>query len=256
MGGMPVSSEVSLHRDGDVLEIVFDRPAKKNALTADMYRVVADALEDANRSGVRVILLAASGRDFTVGADIGGFQRAASGESDMNQAGRFIRALARTEPPIVAGIRGYAVGVGATLLFHCDLVYVAHDARIVTPFVQLGLVPEAASTRLAPLRLGHARAFAMLAACEAISGDDAVAWGLANQACAAEEVVATARAAARRLAALPAGALRATKRLMRDAEDLVAVMDREGRVFDERLNSAEARAAFEAFRTRDRGARP
>jgi enoyl-CoA hydratase/carnithine racemase len=150
----------------------------------------------------------------------------------------------------VAAVKGVAIGIGATLLLHCDLVYVAEDARLSTPFVDLALAPEAGSSLLLPARIGHARAFAMFALGEALDGRAAAALGLANAALPADEVDARARQAAHRLAARPPGALLQTKRLMRDAAAIAAVMDVELEVFSQRLTSPEAREAFTAFAER------
>jgi enoyl-CoA hydratase/carnithine racemase len=163
---------------------------------------------------------------------------------------RFLDGLARATRPLVAAVQGNAVGVGTTMLLHCDLVYVADTARLTTPFVNLALVPEAASSLLMPARIGYARAFAMFALGEAIDAATAVAIGLANAVVPAADLRATARRAAEALAKRPAGALGHTKALMRNVDAIRAQMDREGAIFQERLKSAEAREAFAAFAER------
>jgi enoyl-CoA hydratase/carnithine racemase len=163
---------------------------------------------------------------------------------------RFLRALAAFDKPVVAAVRGRAVGIGTTMLLHCDLVYVAEDARFSTPFVDLALVPEAASSLLLPARIGHVRAFALFALGESIDGRAAVDCGLANAALPAEQVTPRARAAALTLAAKPAQAVQATKKLMREHARMLAVIEAEGRVFADRLLSSEAQSAFQAFMTR------
>ncbi len=160
----------------------------------------------------------------------------------------FLNALARARKPYVAAVQGLAVGIGVTMLMHFDLVFVAADARLSTPFVNLGLVPEAASSWLLPARIGYARAFAMLALGESIDGRTAASIGLVTAAVPAPEVGAKALLAARALAARPPAALQATKQLMRDATAIAGVMEREREVFGERLKSAEAAEAFLAFR--------
>ena len=237
-------------RDGAVVEIRFNRPAKKNAITNAMYGVIADALETgAADAGVRAILFSAEGDFFTAGNDIVDFAAIAAGDalSAVRQVGRFLELIIAAEKPIVAAVQGHAVGVGATMLFHCDLVYIAEHAKLTTPFVDLGLVPEAASSLTIPARLGHARAFAMLGLGEPLLGRDAVAVGLANAALPAAEVEPRARAAAHALAKKPAESLRLTKGLMRDRTPLLARMREESALFAERLQSDEARAAFSAF---------
>lgn len=234
-----------------VLEVTFARPEKKNALTNAMYRVARETLERAQRADdVKVMLFNADGDAFTAGNDLGDFMRIASGRGEEPQAHAFIEALARAEKPIVAAVPGIAVGVGTTMLLHCDLVYVAETAKLSAPFVNLALVPEAASSLLLPLRIGYVRAFGMFALGESITGTEAVALGLANKALPNGEVSAAARLAAQALAKKPSGSLAATKRLMRDAASLLSRMQQEAAIFAERLKSDEAREAFTAFAER------
>jgi len=153
---------VSAHRDGGVVSVTLNRPQKKNALTGEMYEALLAAFETASDDeGVGALLLSGEGGVFTAGNDIGDFlasAQSAAKESASTPASRFIRALARFEKPLVAAIEGQAVGIGTTLCFHCDLVYAAPSARFLMPFVNLGLVPEAGSSMLAPMRFGRARA--------------------------------------------------------------------------------------------------
>jgi enoyl-CoA hydratase/carnithine racemase len=248
-----VSEHLKIERDGAVLVLTLNRPEKKNALTDAMYATLADTLDEAGRDrAVRAILIRAEGETFTAGNDINDFAAVAMGarKPETLAAFRVIRALATAEKPLVAAVKGAAVGIGTTLLLHCDLVFVAEDAKLSTPFVDLALTPEAASSLLLPFRIGHARAFAMFALGEALDGKSAAELGLANAALPAAEVDARARKAAQALAARPLGALMQTKRLMRDAEALWAVMEREAQVFSERLTTPEAREAFTAFAER------
>lgn len=245
-----MSEHVSIKTEGGVLEIRLQRAQKKNALDNAMYGAMADALERGERdAGVRAVLFTAEGADFCAGNDLADFAAFATGalSAQERQVGRFLHALASAEKPYVAAVQGQAVGVGATMLLHCDLVFVAEDARLSTPFVNLGLTPEAASSALLPARIGHARAFAMFALGEALSGLEAARLGLANVALPAGEVLAAAHDGARKLAQKAPGALRATKRLLRDAHAIRALMDAEGQIFSERLLSQEAREAFQAF---------
>jgi enoyl-CoA hydratase/carnithine racemase len=147
-------------------------------------------------------------------------------------------------------VSGLAVGVGTTMLLHCDLVYVAETAKLTTPFVNLALVPEAASSILLPARIGHVRAFAMFALGEGLSGEQACALGLANKVLPSDRVLPAAREAARTLATRPLGAVVAAKKLMRAKKTILAQMDEESAVFAERLRTAEAREAFSAFAER------
>jgi enoyl-CoA hydratase/carnithine racemase len=237
-------------QDG-VLEITFARPEKKNALSNAMYRKASDALENAQTdSSIRVVILSSEGDAFTSGNDLADFAGAAAGGQEELQAGRFIRVLANAEKPLIAAVPGLAVGVGTTMLLHCDLVFVADSAKLSAPFVNLALVPEAASSMLLTARIGHARAFAMFAMGEALTGADAVSLGIANQVMRKDEVIPAARAAARVLAEKPLGAVIATKKLMRESEAILARMARESKVFGERLQTAEAREVFSAFAER------
>ena len=240
--------KVSL-QDG-VLSICLDRPDKRNALTNAMYGAVADGLERAAaEEAVRCILITGAGGVFTAGNDLGDFARIASGElkpSEM-QVGRFLDTLSRADRPVVAAVEGLAVGVGMTLLLHCDLVYLSDTAVLSAPFVDLALVPEAASSLLLPARIGHARAFAMFALGESLSAADALALGLANRVLAPAELLPHARAAAGALAGKAPEAVRATKRLMRDQGAIGARLAIENEAFQHQLASVEARAAFAAF---------
>ncbi len=160
---------------------------------------------------------------------------------------RVLKALAFAEKPLVAAVQGAAVGIGTTLLLHCDLVYAAEDAQLSTPFINLALVPEAASSLLMPARIGHVRAYAMFALGEKLSGVEAVRLGLANAAVPADQLAETALTAARALTQRPPEALRLSKRLMRDAETYARIMEVEGAQFMARLRSPEAQEAFAAF---------
>jgi enoyl-CoA hydratase/carnithine racemase len=246
-----MTQQLKVRRDGAVMEIIFARPEKKNALSNAMYRTAAETLNEAQANpAVRVVLFGAEGNAFTAGNDLADFASASAGKPDELQAHRFIEALARADKPIVAAVSGLAVGVGTTMLLHCDLVYVAATAQLTTPFVNLALVPEAASSMLLPARIGHVRGFAMFAFGEALSGHEAVALGLANKALPAEQVLPAAREAARMLANRPLGSLIATKKLMRDRERVRDQIDRERAIFAERLRTAEAAEAFRAFAER------
>ena len=239
---------------GGVLGLTLNRPEKKNAITDEMYEALSGDLERANADPhVRVVLLRSRGDAFTAGNDIASFARQSAVPSEAagpSNASRFIRAIAGCEKPIVAGVRGQAVGVGLTMLLHCDLVIVARDARLSAPFVNLALVPEAASSRLLTQRIGHIRAFSVFAAGQAIDGDTAAQWGLANRAVASDEVDAEALAAARLLATRPRQSLTATKRLMHDHTAISEQIEQEMIEFAARLASPEAREAFQAFAER------
>jgi enoyl-CoA hydratase/carnithine racemase len=248
-----MTDHVRVSIDGGIMRLTLARPDKKNALTNAMYSALGAALSRAEADAdVRVVVFDAEGDAFTAGNDIADFAAVAAGTMarEEMQAHVFLAALARAQKPYVAAVQGLAVGVGVTMLLHCDLVYVAEDAKLTTPFVNLALVPEAASSLLIPARIGHARAFAMFALGEPLDGRTAAAIGLVNAALPAGEVRARAMAAAQALAKKPAGALQATKKLMRDSDKIAAVMAREGEIFGARLRTAEAAEAFRAFAER------
>jgi enoyl-CoA hydratase/carnithine racemase len=243
-----VKTELS---DG-VLVLTLQRPDKKNALTGAMYNVLSDALDRAEAdASVKVVLFQGDGDSFTAGNDLADFAaQSKSNSDDESPAFRFIKALGKASKPLVAAVQGNAVGVGTTMLLHCDLVYLAEGARLMTPFVNLALVPEAASSWLLPARVGHVRAYQMFALGEPMDAATAVASGLANAGVPANEVRQKAMAAAITLTRRPAGALAATKKLMRDLERIQAIINAEGVLFKERLKTPEAREAFAAFAER------
>ncbi|HYD73669.1 MAG TPA: enoyl-CoA hydratase-related protein [Candidatus Binatia bacterium] len=240
---------IIVSRDGAVLEIRFNRPEKKNAITNAMYGAMADAIAQAQADdGVGVVLFTAAGDFFSAGNDIKDFAAQSAGAFEgPRHVGRFLEEVIKADKPIVAAVQGHAVGVGTTMLFQCDLVYVNQDARLTVPFIDLGVVPENASSLTMVERLGHARAFALFGLGEPLMGKDAAAWGLANAALPHGEVEPRAREAARTLAQKPPESMKLTKRLMRDREALLARMREEGEMFAQRLKSPEALAAFAKF---------
>lgn len=245
-----MSADILVTLDGHVLRLTLARVDKKNALTSAMYATLIAQLERAESDpDIHVVLFEAEGGTFCAGNDLNDFAAVARGTVQASElkAYGFIQMLARATKPYVAAVQGAAIGIGTTLLLHCDLVYVAEDATLSTPFVNLALVPEAASSLLLPARVGHVRAYAMFALGELIDGRTAADLGLANAAVPASEVRTRAFAAASELARRPLGALQATKRLMRDAQAIQATMDREVQVFAERLKSPEALAAIRRF---------
>ena len=234
-----------------VLTVTLARAEKKNAITQAMYSALAEATRRAqDDASVRVLMFKAEGGSFSAGNDIADFIAiGSSGGGQVVNAPvfQFLHSLADLDKPAVAAVRGRAVGIGLTLLLHCDLVVVAEDALLSTPFVNLALAPEAASSLLLPMVIGHQRAFEMFALGEAIDGKTALAWGLANRAVPSAEVDAVADDLATKLAARAPNSIRKTKRLMRDAEQLWALMQREGEAFGSQLSSPEAMEAFMAF---------
>jgi enoyl-CoA hydratase/carnithine racemase len=247
-------SEILVTDDGGIRTIRMNRPQKRNALTSAMYDAMADAIESADAS-VRCLLVAGLPDAFCAGNDLNDFLRVANtGEGLGPSILRFLHALARCQNPLVAAVAGTAVGIGTTMLLHCDYVVAGSNAKFSTPFVNLGLVPENASSLLAPRLLGQRRAFALLVMGQPMDAQEARAAGLVNVVVAPEAVDEEGLRAARTIAALPREAVMASRRLMRGApEDIHAQIDAEAEIFKERLHAPEARAAFEAFLSRGRG---
>jgi enoyl-CoA hydratase/carnithine racemase len=238
--------------EGAVRIIQFNRPDKKNALTQPMYAAITEALREAQASmAIRAVILTGGHGVFSAGADIGEFLESAQSGDLRPHTLEFLKALAHNEKPLVAAVGGLAVGIGVTMLFHCDYVVAAANATFTTPFLKLALIPEAASSLLAPMRMGYARAFSMLVMGRPLSAEQAKEAGIVNEVVDATQVEATALKAAREIAALPAGAVAISRRLMRGHLDAVTrQIDTEVMHFKDRLTSEEARSAFSAFLAR------
>lgn len=241
-----MSDNVLVTKVDAVLEIVIDRPAKRNALDAAMYAALADALAEAERDdAVRAVLISGNGGSFTAGNDLSNFLTRGDGPSP---ALGFIEAIALADKPVVAAVEGHAVGVGTTMLFHCDFVYAAPSARFRMPFVDLGLVPEAASSFTVPTRVGMARASQWLLLGDGFDAEEAFKAGLVNAVLPAEKLLGVARDTALRLAAKPRVALAATRRLIRgDRADIRAAMGREWGEFSSALRSDETQAIISSI---------
>ena len=230
-----------------VATIELARNEKKNALTTAMYAAMTDALAAAeSEPGVRAILIHGTRDCFTAGNDLKDFL---AGPAGASQALRFISALSKTGKPVVAAVGGPAVGIGTTLLLHCDLVYAAPGARFQLPFAQLGLVPEGASSLLLPLTAGYQRAAELLLLGQPFSAEKALSAGIVTEIVTEEALLERARTAAAALAALPPESVRLTKQLMKRplATAIADQMAEEARLFAERLQSGEAKEALSAF---------
>ena len=240
---------VDVRNDQGVLVIGLNRPGKKNALTAAMYQSIADALRSGGEdAAVRCFLLHGTDDAFTAGNDLDDFLRNPP-QGDASPVSQFLRGISACAKPIVAAVSGPAVGVGTTMLLHCDLVYASQTARFSTPFTQLALCPEAASSLLMPMVAGYQRAAEKLLLGDPFTGADAVEFGLANAVLPAGEVVNHARRVAERFNGLPPGAVRDAKRLLRgpQTEAILKTIRTEGDLFAARLRSPEAMEAFQAF---------
>lgn len=232
--------------DNHILRIQLNRPRKKNALSPDMYDSLRGAIERADdESRIRVITLTGSSDSFCAGNDLNTFLA----DPGSDAAARFIQAIAGAQTPIVAAVNGVAVGVGVTMLLHCDLVYAAADAKFNFAFIDLGLLPEAASSYLLPRMLGYSGAAELLMLGQAFSAEKAQECGIVNQVVAAEALDDLAQSKAAQLAAKPPEALRQTKMLLRrgSAKAVEETMALELGLISERLVSDEARGIMQAF---------
>jgi enoyl-CoA hydratase/carnithine racemase len=242
-------SDILTHTDAGVMTITFNRLDKKNSITSSMYAAMADAVTQAGADpSVRVVVFQGHESIFSAGNDIGDFlnQPPTTPESPVF---RFLRGIATFEKPLLAAVAGPAVGIGTTLLFHCDLVYAGDNAAFSMPFVNLGLCPEAASSLLAPRMFGYHRAAEALLMGEPFFAEAAQEVGLVNRVVPPTEVNGYAQAQARKLAAKPLSSLIATKRLMKggDQQAVLKKMDEEGQDFGRMLREPAAKEAFGAF---------
>jgi enoyl-CoA hydratase/carnithine racemase len=242
-------SDILAHTEAGVCTLTFNRPERKNSITAAMYGTLADALEAAAADpAVRVAVFQGSETVFSAGNDIGDFlNNKPSGEEAP--VFRFMRAQAMFPKPLLAAVCGPAVGIGTTLLFHCDLVYAGDNAAFSMPFVNLGLCPEAASSLLVPQMFGYHRAAEALLLGEPFMAEAALEVGLVNRVVPPSEANALAQAQARKLAAKPLSSLMQTKRLMKMGQQaqVLAQMKEEGAVFGRMLTEPAAKEAFGAF---------
>ena len=243
-----MTDHVEVRREGRVLVLRLARPEKKNALTGAMYGALIAAFDEADGDeGVGAVLLAGSGGAFTAGNDIADFVALAR-DPGVAPPFQFVRRLARLETPLVAAIEGVAVGIGTTVLLHCDLAYAAPSAVFRMPFVDLGLVPEAGSSLLLPQRVGFAKAAELLMLAEPFGADEALRLGLVNAVVPADHLLDHAMSRAEKLAAKPREAIRTTRRLLRgDRSALWQAIEVEAEAFLAALSSPEAQAAFQAF---------
>jgi enoyl-CoA hydratase/carnithine racemase len=245
-----MSEHIRVDRSGPVLAIALARPERRNALTVAMYTALADAVEKASSDeSVRAISFRGDGQDFAAGNDLGDFLDIQLRDGEEIAVMRFLRALANCETPIIAAVHGNCVGIGTTMLLHCDLVIADEGARFSMPFVDLALVPEAASSLLFPRLAGRRRAARYLLLAEPFGVDEAMAIGLASHRAGPGELDAALEALVAALLAKPAEALRQTQRLLRrgSREEILERMELEGELFSERLASAEVKQAIGDF---------
>jgi enoyl-CoA hydratase/carnithine racemase len=253
-----MSEHVRVEKQGEVLSITLARPERRNAITVAMYAALAEAIEGAaGDESIRVITFQGEGQDFAAGNDLADFLQALPRDTSEIPVWRLLRALAQCETPLVAAVHGNCVGIGTTILLHCDLVIADETARFSMPFVDLALVPEAASSLLLPRLAGRRRAARYLLLSEPFGAEEGLEIGLVSHIAAPGELEAKLTGVVSALLAKPAGALSETQRLLRHGakEEILERMQLEGQVFARRLGSAEAKAAITAF-FESRGKRP
>ena len=252
-------SNIDIQVSDGVMHLVLQRPERKNALTSHMYEDLAAALDRAQAdTAVHVVLLYGAQGVFTAGNDLDDFVENKPTSPDASVF-RFMRSIAAFNKPVIAAVQGLAIGIGTTMLLHCDLVYVAQNTKFSLPFVNLGLVPEAASSLLLPRLAGHQRAMEKLLFGDVFTADDALALGFVNRVLPADEVLPFAQQQAQRLATLPAGSVRGTKSLAKGrvgqgSNDAVTRINEEATLFIQRVGgpaTLEAIAAFKAKRKPD-----
>lgn len=246
-----MSEHIEVTRGGGRLAIRMNRPERRNAITVAMYAALADAIEGAaGDEAIRLITLEGAGEDFTAGNDLADFlaEMPLPGTTDI-PVWRLLRALARNEVPILAAVHGNAVGIGTTMLLHCDLVIAEEGSRFVMPFVDLGLVPEAASSLILPRLAGRRRAARYLLLGESFGAEEALELGIASHVVPRGELGPALEATALALLAKPAQALRLTQKLLRSGptEEILERMELENGHFGERLASDEVKQAIAAF---------
>ena len=242
-------SEIVAERSGNILDIILNRPAKKNAMTSGMYTAIAELLEGVVRDDqIRVVLWHAAGDSFSAGNDIEDFMKNPPAAGESPQA-RLMHALIDLEKPLVVAVQGLAIGGGTTMLAHCDFVYAGESAKFQLPFVNLGLVPEFGSSYLLPLRFGYLRAAELILLGQRFDAVRAAQLGLVTEVVADEKLLAKATETARALAEKPSAAVQAAKRLMRSGSraQLEQAVRLENAEFATRVTSDEAKQAFSAF---------
>jgi len=243
-----MSAHIQTEEKNGVLVMTINRPDKKNALTQDMYTALADGIERVETDpALRVVLITGVESSYTSGNDLNDFLSNPPSGDEERPVNRFLRKIATATVPLVAAVNGVAVGVGVTMLLHCDLVYAAKSAKLMMPFVNLALVPEAASSLILPRIAGYQKAAELLMMGDPFTPEKGQEAGFINDVCEDGEVLKVALAKAEALAAKPPESLRLTKVLLKgDLSDVIERMDEEGRVFGERLASGEAREAMTA----------
>ncbi len=248
-----MSEHIQVELTGSIMAITLARPEKKNALTIEMYHALCDAFDRAEANPeIRVVHITGSADSFSSGNDLGDFMAAGQPQAGEIPGQLLLHRLNSFNKPIVAAVNGMAIGIGTTMLLHCDLVYAADSARFQLPFVDLGLVPEGGSSAILPTMLGHRRAAELLLACEPLNAEQAVAYGIVNRSCEDSQLQAYSWQKAEALAAKPPAALQQAKAMLKrnPSQPLAQVIDDEIELFVQRLGSPEAAEAMAAFMER------
>lgn len=247
---MSASENINTKLENGILSIYFNRPDKKNALTQDMYTALCEALEELdNNPEARVGFITGTQDCFTAGNDLMDFMQSPPSPGAEPPVFRFLKTLPKVEKPLVAAVNGPAVGIGTTLLLHCDLVYAAKEAKLQLPFASLGACPEAGSALLLPQTMGYQKAAELLMLCDFFNGEQGKEFGLINEVFSAEDYQEKAYQQAQRLALQPASSMRVTKMLLKksNAKALEEIMEIEMDYFAKMLRSPEAKEAISAF---------
>lgn len=244
-----MSEHINISINEGIQHIIIDRAEKKNALTDEMYQSIAEALKNSHkREEIKVNLLSGQKGCFTAGNDLKGFLSYAEQGKFGDGVINFLTTLGTLETPLILAIDGPAIGIGTTMTFHADLVYATPQATFATPFADLGLTPEAASSYLMPKTIGHVRAFEMLALGETYSAKEALNAGFINKIIPTDKLIIHALSSAKKLANKPESALKATKRLLKaEQEQILTVMEKEVEIFRRHITSDEAKNAFSNF---------
>jgi len=252
-----MTEHVIVTDEGATRTITMRRPEKKNTLTQEMHLAMSDAIQSAQSNPeIRCFIITGRSGVFTAGDDVGDFLQAATADRDAARPRNsviFLQSLVNNKKPIVAAVDGIAIGIGTTMLFHCDYVVASTTAVFSSPFLQYGLVPEGATSLLVPRMVGHQRAFAMLMMGRPMSAEDAREAGFVNQVVPPGHALVEAQKVAREICALPPDAVAISRKLLKlPTEDLVRRMDQEDHFFGQRMRSPEAIAAFQNFFSRKR----
>ena len=250
--GITMTEYIIVEDDDRTRMITMRRPEKKNTMTQEMYLAMSDAIDDAQSNpAIRCLILTGRSGVFTAGNDIGDFLQAATAQDNVarpRNAVIFLQSLVNNKKPIVAAVDGIAIGIGTTMVIHCDYVIASTTTTFSSPFIQYGLVPDGATTLLVPRMVGHLSAFAMLVMGRPMTAEDAREAGLVNTIVRPGHAVVEARKVAREICALPADAVAISRKLLKlPTEDLVRRIGQEDHFFGERMRSPEAIAAFQNF---------